>query len=562
MHHCPHQENRCCLSKLCGSQLLDAQESQSCQVCESGKASSLTHGLGTFQSLQPWSLAQDNAFRLQMKESVTVQEGLCILVPCSVFYPRRGWIDSDPAQGYWFRNESNILSDAPVATNDAGRKVQEETKGRFHLVGDPRDYNCSLDIRDARMADKGSYFFRIVRGSYVLYNFKQNQLYMHVTALTQTPNIHIQGTLESGHPTSITCKVPWACKRGMPPTFFWIGVAVTSLGSKTSNSSELTFTPEPHHHGTNLTCRVNFPGAGVATESTIQLNVSRSLAQDNAFRLQMNKSVTVQEGLCILVPCSVFYPRRGWIDSDPARGYWFRNESNYFSDAPVATNDAGRKVREETKGRFHLVGDPRDYNCSLDIRDARMADKGSYFFRIVRGSYVLYNFNHYQLYVHVTALTQTPNIHIQGTLESGHPTNITCKVPWACKRGMPPTFFWIGVAVTSLGSKTPNSSELTFTPEPHHHGTNLTCRVTFPGAGVATESTIQLNVSCATELNLTHRDPMRQSRTAPQGFQAVIFTGADHQVFLPWSCWDQLRSHWKSSQILLPLGQCLVTAII
>nr|XP_023399092.1 myeloid cell surface antigen CD33-like isoform X3 [Loxodonta africana] len=222
------------------------------------------------------SLAQDNAFRLQMKESVTVQEGLCILVPCSVFYPRRGWIDSDPAQGYWFRNESNILSDAPVATNDAGRKVQEETKGRFHLVGDPRDYNCSLDIRDARMADKGSYFFRIVRGSYVLYNFKQNQLYVHVTALTQTPNIHIQGTLESGHPTSITCKVPWACKRGMPPTFFWIGVAVTSLGSKTSNSSELTFTPEPHHHGTNLTCRVNFPGAGVATESTIQLNVSRT----------------------------------------------------------------------------------------------------------------------------------------------------------------------------------------------------------------------------------------------------------------------------------------------
>ncbi|XP_064150187.1 sialic acid-binding Ig-like lectin 12 isoform X9 [Loxodonta africana] len=407
MHHCPHQENRCCLSKLCGSQLLDAQESQSCQVCESGKASSLTHGLGTFQSLQPWSLAQDNAFRLQMKESVTVQEGLCILVPCSVFYPRRGWIDSDPAQGYWFRNESNILSDAPVATNDAGRKVQEETKGRFHLVGDPRDYNCSLDIRDARMADKGSYFFRIVRGSYVLYNFKQNQLYMHVTALTQTPNIHIQGTLESGHPTSITCKVPWACKRGMPPTFFWIGVAVTSLGSKTSNSSELTFTPEPHHHGTNLTCRVNFPGAGVATESTIQLNVSRSLAQDNAFRLQMNKSVTVQEGLCILVPCSVFYPRRGWIDSDPARGYWFRNESNYFSDAPVATNDAGRKVREETKGRFHLVGDPRDYNCSLDIRDARMADKGSYFFRIVRGSYVLYNFNHYQLYVHVTGEPRT-----------------------------------------------------------------------------------------------------------------------------------------------------------
>lgn len=94
------------------------------------------------------------------------------------------------------------------------------------------------------------------------------------------------------------------------------------------------------------------------------------------------------------------------------------------------------------------------------------------------------------------ALTDTPDIHVQGTLASGRPTNLTCAVPWACERGTPPTFSWTGVALTSLHPESPHSSVLTLTLQPQDHGTNLTCRVTFPGAGVSTYVTIRLNVSC------------------------------------------------------------------
>ncbi|XP_006897425.1 PREDICTED: sialic acid-binding Ig-like lectin 9-like [Elephantulus edwardii] len=221
----------------------------------------------------------------------------------------------------------------------------------------------------------------------------------------------------------------------------------------------------------------------------------RSLVQGEEFQLEINNAVTVQEGLCVHVPCSVSYPSIDWYPSTPAFGYWFRNGTNYRLDAPVATNDRSRRVREETKGRFLLTGDPRDNQCSLDIRDARMTDTGSYFFRIVRGSYVKYNYLEYWFPVRVTALTQTPKIHIQRSPESGKSTEIACKVPWACKKGTLPTFSWIGVALTSLDPKSLPHSVLSFTPKPHHHGTNLTCQVTFPGAGVTTESTIQLNVS-------------------------------------------------------------------
>uniref|UniRef100_A0A8C0L0D9 Sialic acid-binding Ig-like lectin 14 n=1 Tax=Canis lupus dingo TaxID=286419 RepID=A0A8C0L0D9_CANLU len=224
--------------------------------------------------LSVWFSNSDSRYWLQVQESLTVQEGLCISVPCNFFYPKNGWADSDPVHGYWFREGASTSQDAPVATNNPHRKVQEGTQDRFCLLGNPLEYDCSLEIKDAQRRDSGTYFFRVERGSYVRYNYLQNQLSVHVTALTKTPDIHIQEPLESGHPKNITCSVPWVCKRGTRPTFSWIGVALPSWGSKSRYASVITLTPGPQDHGTSLTCRVTFPGAGVSTERTIQLNVS------------------------------------------------------------------------------------------------------------------------------------------------------------------------------------------------------------------------------------------------------------------------------------------------
>ncbi|XP_047385402.1 sialic acid-binding Ig-like lectin 7 isoform X1 [Sciurus carolinensis] len=229
------------------------------------------------------------------------------------------------------------------------------------------------------------------------------------------------------------------------------------------------------------------------------LRASERVEAGRDYPLLVQSPVTVQEGLCVHVPCRFFSSQKS--STAPARGYWFPKGVKH-RDAPVATNDPSREVREETRDRFQLLGDPGTDNCTLSIRDARKTDTGWYFFRVERKNF-MYSYNkHHQVSVNVTALTHSPDILLPGTLEAGRPSNLTCSVPWACEQGTPPTFSWEGTSVSSLGTSITHSSVLTLTPRPQDHGTNLTCQVTLPGAQVTRMKTVHLNISYSPQ-NLT-----------------------------------------------------------
>ncbi|XP_077649455.1 myeloid cell surface antigen CD33-like [Urocitellus parryii] len=213
---------------------------------------------------------KDPEHSVDVPESVTVQEGLCVLVPCNFSYH-----GSETGKVFvsWFRAGDDTDHDSAVATNNSTRKVSNENQGRFRLLLDPGTNNCSLSIKDTKRSDRGSYFFRLEKGKFK-WNYCDKMVSVHVTDLM--PDILVSGTLESGRPSNLTCSVPWACEQGTPPTFSWEGPSVSSLGPNITHSLLLTLTPRPQDHGTNLTCQVKFPAAGVTTERTIQLNVTWS----------------------------------------------------------------------------------------------------------------------------------------------------------------------------------------------------------------------------------------------------------------------------------------------
>uniref|UniRef100_A0A8C6I3I9 Sialic acid binding Ig-like lectin F n=1 Tax=Mus spicilegus TaxID=10103 RepID=A0A8C6I3I9_MUSSI len=251
-------------------------------------------------------LATDG-YSLSVTGSVTVQEGLCVFVACRVQYPNT----NDPVFGYWFREGANVFSSPPVATNDPQRSVLKEAQGRFYLMGEKNSHDCSLDIRDAQKIDTGKYFFRL--GGSVKYSFQESMLSVLVIALTEVPNIQVTSTLVSGNSTKLLCSVPWACEQGTPPIFSWMSSALTSLGHRTTLSSELNLTPRPQDNGTNLTCQVNLPGAGVTVERTQQLSVVYipqkmtirvSWGDDTGTKvLQSGASLQIQEGESLSLVC-------------------------------------------------------------------------------------------------------------------------------------------------------------------------------------------------------------------------------------------------------------------
>ncbi|XP_031515054.1 sialic acid-binding Ig-like lectin 11 isoform X3 [Papio anubis] len=302
------------------------------------------------------SLNKDPSYSpsLQVQRLVTVQEGLCVMVPCNLSYPRDGWNESTAAYGYWFKAGTNTNTGAPVATNNLSREVEMSARGRFQLTGDPGKGSCSLVIRE----DEAQYFFRVERGSRARYNFVNDWFILEVTALTQKPDVFIPETLEPGQPVTVICVFNWASEECPAPSFSWTGTALSSQGTKptTSHFSVLSFTPSPQDHDTNLTCHVDFSRKGVSAQRTVRLRVAYPPENLRVMVSQANRTVLenlgngtslpVLEGQSLRLVCVTH-------SSPPARLSWTQGGQTV---GPSQPSDPGvlelPRVQMEHEGEF------------------------------------------------------------------------------------------------------------------------------------------------------------------------------------------------------------------
>ncbi|KAG7216817.1 hypothetical protein INR49_001471 [Caranx melampygus] len=124
-------------------------------------------------------------------------------------------------------------------------------------------------------------------------------------------------------------------------------------------------------------------------------------------------------------------------------------------------------------------------------------------------------------------LSQKPTV-MTPPLVEGQQTTLTCTAPGLCS-GPAPTFTWTwrggGVEdshitgnITGFKNKYQNgatwthSSNMTFNPSAEHHGTEVTCKVSFAG-NVSTEETVTLNVTYVKAIRITGDTRVKEGET-------------------------------------------------
>ncbi|XP_070080881.1 sialic acid-binding Ig-like lectin 8 isoform X3 [Equus przewalskii] len=230
---------------------------------------------------EPWKYYQ--TYQLQVQRTVEVPEGLCVRVPCSFSYPKDGWTESTPAHGYWFWEGAKTNQDAPVATDDPDRKVQEETQGRFHLLGSPHTYNCSLDIRDARRTDNRTYFYRVERGK-AKWNYQEDYLSVHVIDPPQNLTVTIflgnstaPTTLENGSSLSVqegqSLRLVCVADSNPPARLSWARGSQTLSPSQSLNLGVLELPQVESSHEGKFTCQAQHPQGSL--HISLSLSVQR-----------------------------------------------------------------------------------------------------------------------------------------------------------------------------------------------------------------------------------------------------------------------------------------------
>ncbi|XP_018081968.1 sialic acid-binding Ig-like lectin 8 [Xenopus laevis] len=210
-------------------------------------------------------------FKIEAPAEVTVQRGLCVLIPCN-FTVGPGYTLTKDAIGIW--NKIN----GPVAASTDSSQFSDTTNGRFIFTGKVSAGDCSFSISDAQPGDTDQYWFRLEDKYPLKFTYVGIKPSVSVTDLKE-PDISPTKDLIAGEEVTVTCTAPTHCP-GLSPTFTWEGSVNTEntqnnkLRHQDGNFtywSNITFTPSPSDHNSSLTCTVTYKHGSATTSITLNV---------------------------------------------------------------------------------------------------------------------------------------------------------------------------------------------------------------------------------------------------------------------------------------------------
>ncbi|XP_056300659.1 sialic acid-binding Ig-like lectin 5 [Pseudoliparis swirei] len=263
--------------------------------------------------------------------------------------------------------------------------------------------------------------------------------------------------------------------------------------------------------------------------------------------------ITAEAGLCVVIPCS-FTTGHGFT---PQYMVWFKCEpfKTKCGDIIFHTNKNNKKVQSEFLGRVSLLEpDVMKRNCSIIINNLTESDSGFYQLRVngaTKDKKDGFTFST-RATVSVKALTQKPSVLIP-PLTEGRKATLTCTAPGLCSGSDPEiTWRWRGagekdshITGNITGVTQRRSSTLTFNPSAEHHGTNVTCKVSFTSS-ITTEETETLNVAYVKDLRTTGNTSVEEGETLNLTCSVESFPPA----LITWTMSSETNGHNETERTL------------
>ncbi|XP_051812411.1 sialic acid-binding Ig-like lectin 14 isoform X4 [Acanthochromis polyacanthus] len=278
--------------------------------------------------------------------------------------------------------------------------------------------------------------------------------------------------------------------------------------------------------------------------------------------------LTAEAGLCVVIPCS-FTTAYGFT---PQSIVWYKCEQSTQqcddSDMIFHSKKYNQNVQPGFRRRVSLLEpDVSQNNCSIRINNLSDSDSGSYQLRVNGDRFGRpdgYTFSQ-RATVSVTDLTQKPSVMIP-PLTEGKQTTLTCTAPGLCS-GSRPKISWMwreaggndsyiteNIAVVKTENLTAGTkryrSTLDFSPSAEHHGTNITCKVSFNG-GTTTEKTLTLNVNYVKKVQISGNRNLKKGETLNLTCSVESFPPS----FVAWTkrnCMGSLIRNRRSSTLVIP----------
>uniref|UniRef100_A0A8C5QNM9 Ig-like domain-containing protein n=1 Tax=Leptobrachium leishanense TaxID=445787 RepID=A0A8C5QNM9_9ANUR len=477
-------------------------------------------------------------YKITVQREVTVPEGLCVTVPCNFTVDKTKKLEN--AVGYWqqTRDSAPCSENNPCYVKVVSSKSSEtlsEKKSNFHLPGNPDTGDCTLTINDAKTQDTGWYYFRIEDGKDVVLKWTYtDSLYVTVTGSgyeswekSYPLTVHESVSVPEGQCVTIPCSINnksfSSTARG-----YWRKLSpdhsgcypIVATNNKSVTPSDKMQTFRLTGNLSNGDCSLTINDAKKQDTGTYQFRIEdggfRWSYRNNSLNVQVTEAetgggdaesfpfyvtdVSVQEGLCVSIPC--FFSTNRKL-SEKIRGYWRKLSPDHSGCyLIVATND--KLVTPSDKIQtFRLTGDLSDGDCSLTINNANKQDAGTYQFRIEDGEF-RWSYRNKHLNVKVTEL-KSPEIILPEKLVAGKNQTLTCRLPGLAKCPAYKTkISWEKYKTVNQGTYTNNTKEsnFTFIPLKDDHQMPITCTVTLP-SGKSTQKSVTPNVEYAPSISVS-----------------------------------------------------------